>query len=146
MWQHSQDLHLRLQGSQALKAASTSHGMSWEQSSAEAEGEHIFLYHSNKRTNTALLTFTVQFPEATAQIFRSDLPPTAKPKGQTSSSSQAELPDKHREPRTVRWMKTGDRNHLRIHALERFNSFSTHKTLNHSIWNVTRHQFFSDNF
>lgn len=42
--------------------------------------------------------------------------------------------------------RLGDRNHLRIRALERFNSFSTHKTPNHNIWNVTRHQLFPENF
>lgn len=107
--------------------------MSWEQSPAQAEGERTPFPVPQEQQGQDKHSFThlhggliVLFPEATVQIYRSDLPQTsdtcaAKPKGQTISSSQTELPDKHREPQTVRWMKTGDRNHLRIWALERFN-------------------------
>lgn len=107
--------------------------MSRELSPAQAEGERTPFPVPQEQEGQDKHSFThlhggliVLFPEATVQIYRSDLPQTsdtcaAKPKGQTISSSQTELPDKHREPQTVRWMKTGDRNHLRIWALERFN-------------------------
>lgn len=88
------------------------------------------LYSPSQWTDFPLLL------EATEQIYRSDLnqtsetcaasssrQATATSKRQTIITSQLELPDKHREPHTVRCMKTGDRNHLLISVMEGLTHF-----------------------